>query len=80
MATIHKTRKRIRVPEKYLTKRILKSVARRAARVAATEAMARMGYVVTVESGWVVRKFPGGNIEKIHPLQVGKKPIKIALD
>lgn len=49
----------------YLTKRTIIRRARSAGRLAALKAMRTMGYVITVEGEWVVKKFKDGRIEKV---------------
>lgn len=53
----------------YLTKRTLVSKAQSAGRKAARTAMELMGYVVTVQEGWVVKLYEDGNIERIQELE-----------
>lgn len=53
----------------YLTKRTLLSKARSAGKVAAKSAMEIMGYVVTVQDGWVVKQHDDGRIEKMRELE-----------
>lgn len=53
----------------YLTKRTVVSRARSAGKAAAQRAMDVMGYVVTIEAGWVVKKFPNGQTEQIQQLE-----------
>ena len=57
----------------YLTKRILIRAARAAGKRAAQRAMQVMGYIVTMEDGWVVKKYSNGHIEKIEPIEPFKK-------
>ena len=52
----------------YMTKRIVISKAQAAGKKAARAAMDTMGYVVTVQDGWVVRKNGDGSIERIKRL------------
>ncbi|RQP18239.1 MAG: hypothetical protein EAS52_06105 [Parapedobacter sp.] len=52
----------------YMTKRIVISKAQAAGKKAARAAMDTMGYVVTVQDGWVVRKNEDGSIERIKRL------------
>ncbi|MBS1615869.1 MAG: hypothetical protein JST06_07105 [Bacteroidetes bacterium] len=47
----------------YLTKRIIVTKAKSAGRKAAKDAMATMGFVVTVQDGQLVRKHSDGHIE-----------------
>lgn len=53
----------------YLTKRMVVRKATRAGQEASTKAMDAMGYVVTTEGSWVVRKFKDGRVEKITNLE-----------
>jgi hypothetical protein len=53
----------------YLTKRILVTKAKSAGRAAAKNAMEVMGYVVTVQDGWVVKQYQDGRVEQIQELQ-----------
>ncbi|HWK57216.1 MAG TPA: hypothetical protein VNQ80_07765 [Parapedobacter sp.] len=52
----------------YMTKRMVVSKAQAAGKKAAKAAMDTMGYVVTVQDGWVVRKNEDGSIERIKQL------------
>jgi len=79
MPSKRKIAKKRRKSGEYLTTRILASVARKAAKTAASDAMKRMGFVVTVEKGWVVRKYPN-KTERIHRVTTRRTPLKIALD
>ena len=63
----------------YLTKRILISAARSGVRDAARNTMAVMGFVVVAEDGWVVRKYPNGDSERIEPIPQPDNP-KVVLD
>lgn len=74
-----KVARKRRAPGQYLTKRILASVARRAAKKAASDAMERMGFVITVEKGWVVKKYPN-KTKRLHRVTTKKAPLKITLD
>jgi hypothetical protein len=64
----------------YLTTRILERALRKATRNLTEDAMKRMGYIVTVVDGWVVKKYPDGKSERLSKLPKVKTPKKIALD
>jgi len=49
----------------YLTKRTVIRKAKSAGRLAALRAMRTMGFVITIERGWVVKKHEDGRVEKI---------------
>ncbi|MFT3949197.1 MAG: hypothetical protein QM763_19695 [Agriterribacter sp.] len=51
-----------------LTKRTIVRQARAAGRRAALRAMHVMGFVVTIEDGWVIKKFKDGQIERISKI------------
>jgi hypothetical protein len=51
-----------------LNKSTIVRQAKRAGRMAAIRAMHIMGFVVTVEDGWVVRKYKDGQIERISKI------------
>ncbi|MEO6151510.1 MAG: hypothetical protein ABIP28_15170 [Mucilaginibacter sp.] len=53
----------------YLTKRITVNKAKSAGKDAAKNAMAIMGYIVTVQGGWVVKQYQDGKVEQIEKLQ-----------
>jgi hypothetical protein len=53
----------------YLTKRLTIGKAQSAGKAAAQNAMDVMGYVVTVQDGWVVRAYRDGHVEQIEKLQ-----------
>lgn len=67
-------------PRVYLTKRRVASAAKRGIRRAARRAMVVMGYIVVVQDGWVVKKFPDGTIEKIEPLASQNETTAVNLD
>ncbi|REA62075.1 hypothetical protein DSL64_10490 [Dyadobacter luteus] len=52
----------------YLTKRLLISKAKSAGKIAAKNAMDTMGYIVTVQDGWVVKRYESGKIEQLQKL------------
>lgn len=52
----------------YLTKRTVVSKAKTAGRRAARKAMVTMGFVVTTQGGWVVKKYTDGLVEKISKI------------
>jgi hypothetical protein len=54
--------------EKALTKDVLNRAVAKGIREASANAMKTAGSVLTVESGWVVRKYEDGKIEKIENL------------
>ena len=64
----------------YLTKRILTKAARTGFTNAAANTMQVMGYNVIVHSGWVVKKYADGRIEKIKKLDKTNSRTAIALD
>lgn len=66
--------------EPYLTKRILISAAKRGFKEAAEEAMQLMGYTVIAKSGWVVKKYADGKIEKISKIEQINSGNAISLD
>ena len=79
MALKGKHSSKIRAKKKpYLTKRILLSAAKSAGKKAELNAMLVMGHIVTVQDGWVIKKFRDGTIERIKALE----PLntKLALD
>ena len=53
----------------YLTKRMLVRKAAIAGNAASRRAMDIMGYVVTTEGQWVVRKNKDGSVERITPVE-----------
>lgn len=52
----------------YLTKRTVVAKAQTAGKKAAQKAMATMGYVVTTNKGWVVKKYENGSFERISKI------------
>lgn len=54
----------------YLTKRTVIRKAQTAGKKAALQAMSTMGYVVTTNRGWVVKKYADGSIQKIAKIAV----------
>jgi len=52
----------------YLTKRILVAASKKEGVKAANEAMNIMGYIVTSEKGWVVKKYADGTVEKVKEI------------
>lgn len=52
----------------YLTKRTIVAKAKMAGKKAAAAAMHTMGFVITVQGGWVVKKFADGRIERISSI------------
>ncbi len=50
----------------YLTKRTVVAKAKTAGKKASVAAMLTMGFVVTIEKGWVVKKYADGRIERIN--------------
>ena len=52
----------------YLTKRTIISKAKIAGRLAARKAMDTMGFVITTQKGWVIKKYADGTIEKISQI------------
>jgi len=63
----------------YLTKRLLISSAKSGVRKASEDTMHVMGYLIVVQDGWVVKKFPDGTIERIEPIAPAEN-INIKLD
>ncbi|MBX3256692.1 MAG: hypothetical protein KF862_21325 [Chitinophagaceae bacterium] len=51
-----------------LPKRTIVSQARVAGKRAALRAMRVMGFVITIEDGWVIKRFKDGQIEKISKI------------
>ena len=75
--TKQKTEKDKKVEEPataYLTTQTLERALSKATRNLTKEAMELMGYEVTVEDNWVVRKYKDGRVEKIEEIE------KITLD
>jgi hypothetical protein len=54
-------------------------LASEAFRKAEQSAFKHSGFIVVAEGGWVVRKFPGGLVEKIKQIPSVKKQTKIVL-
>ena len=52
----------------YLTKRTVVTKAKTAGKKASADAMRTMGFVVTVQKGWVVKKFADGHTERISSI------------
>ncbi len=50
----------------YLTKRTIVAKAKTAGKKASAAAMLTMGFVITVEKGWVIKKYADGHIERIN--------------
>jgi len=55
--------------DRYMDKRTVVRRARAAGKVAASNAMKTMGYVVVARNGWVIRIFADGREEKIAPVE-----------
>jgi hypothetical protein len=53
----------------YLTKRTVITKAKTAGKLAARKAMVMMGFVITAKSGWIIKKYPDGRVEKISKIQ-----------
>ena len=53
----------------YLTKRIVVRKAKTAGKHAALKAMATMGFVITTNRGWVVKKYSNGLVKRISKIQ-----------
>ena len=66
--------------ENYITKRIVKRVAKSAFTKAAKESMAIMGYNVIAHEGWIVKKYADGKIEKLNPIPNYYSNANIVLD
>ena len=66
--------------DNYVTKRIVRSVAKSAFTKAAKVSMAVMGYNVVAERGWIVKKYADGRIEKLNPIPNNNSTINIVLD
>lgn len=63
--------------ESSLTKDVLNRAVSKGIRDASTSAMKTAGFVLTVQSGWVVRKHEDGRIEKLEKLsRVSKRQIE----
>ena len=58
----------------YLTTRTIERALSKATRNLTADAMELMGYVITVEDNWVVKKYKDGTIERIEEIE------KITLD
>ncbi|MCP5347100.1 MAG: hypothetical protein R3F41_08110 [Gammaproteobacteria bacterium] len=56
----------------YLGKRELKRAASKGIREASKQAMEVAGSVLTVEDGWLVRRYEDGRVEKIEKLPAAK--------
>lgn len=52
----------------YLTKRTVVAKAKTAGKKASAAAMRTMGFVITVQKGWVVKKHADGRIERISTI------------
>jgi len=52
----------------YLTKRTVVAKAKTAGKKASLAAMQKMGFVVTIQKGWVVKKYADGRIERINAI------------
>lgn len=63
----------------YLTKRVLVRAAGSAIRKASKEAMLKMGYVVLVDNGYVVKVNKDGSKEVLEKLPFLERPSKIVL-
>jgi hypothetical protein len=64
----------------YLTKRRLSSAARAGIRIAAARTMSVMGYNIIAQDGWVVKKYPNGNVSKIKQFAKQQKNVRFTLD
>jgi len=64
----------------YLTKRNLERALSKATRHITQDAMERMGYVVTVSRGWVVKLYSNGRRERVSKIPTVKTSKKIVLD
>jgi len=53
----------------YLTTRAIERALSKATRHLTEEAMELMGYVVTVEDNWVVKKYKDGTVERIEEIK-----------
>lgn len=71
-----KIKKKKKLP--YLTTRRLVSAARKGIRKAAKETMELCGYNLIIEKGWLVKKYPDGQIERVS--QIPKSKAKLAYD
>ena len=63
----------------YLTTRALERALSKATRNLTDEAMALMGYVVTVEDNWVVKKYKDGKVERLEKIEKVKLSPNIEL-
>lgn len=63
-----------------LNKRVLVKAARMGVRKATLETVKVMGYNVVALDGWVVQKYPNGNIIKVKQIEQIERPVKIILD
>jgi hypothetical protein len=67
----------------YLTKRTLVNAARTIGRKASSRAMDSMGYIITSENGWIVKKTADGHVEaikRIEPIAIENENQEVALD
>ena len=53
----------------YLTTRAIERALSKATRHLTEEAMDLMGYVITVEDNWVVKKYKDGKVERIEEIE-----------
>ena len=64
----------------YFTKRTLERALSKATRHITQDAMQRMGYVITVKRGWLVKEYSNGTRERVSKIPKVKTPRKIVLD
>ncbi len=67
------TMSQARKKEAYLGKRELKRAASKGIKEASIQAMEVAGSVLTVENGWLVRRYKDSRVEKIEKLPSAKK-------
>ena len=60
-----------------LTKKVLRSAARKAFAQAALKSMQTMGHVTVIENGWVVRKNSDGSIVRVKQMKVVNTPLRL---
>lgn len=76
-ATLYKSRATERA---YLSKRMMLRALRKATLHLTDDAMERMGYIVTVSDGWVVKKPKVGKMVRMYKLPKVNMHKKIVLD
>jgi hypothetical protein len=64
----------------YLSKRIVLRAIKRGSKDISDETMEVMGYNVTVQDGWVVKKFSDGHIEQMERVETIDNEGALALD